>query len=377
MPFTLDSARRVPRVSAGGAPTALAASPRRRRFSQGLVFVLFLAVLLVPGTDAALAPTTSPASAETSLEDLKEQADAAADALEEATNEYVEREEALQAAQEELVSTLHELQQTELELAEMREPLAQLASTLYQQPDGGLLAMLASGTFSEDLQAESYVAKISEDNEALIQDATDLREQQFELAAEAQELQSATQLEQVELSAELESLRKRSEESTNRLTEELESRGLDVDAYMAGVECDPSRASAAQGYPNGLIPQESLCSLYDGYFLRADAAVDFLLLNQEYQERFGENMCINSAYRDLQNQHRVYAQQPPGFAAVPGTSNHGLGLAIDLGCGIQHFRSERWNWMEANGARYGWYHPAWAKSNPFEPWHWEYDVNHR
>ena len=60
------------------------------------------------------------------------------------------------------------------------------------------------------------------------------------------------------------------------------------------------------------------------------------------------------------------------LAAVPGTSNHGLGQAIDLGCGIQNYRSDRWLWMEANGADFGWHHPAWAKSSPFEPWHWEY-----
>ncbi|MBB5493045.1 MAG: D-alanyl-D-alanine carboxypeptidase family protein [Nocardiopsis sp. BM-2018] len=368
MPFIPESARRRSRVSGSGVLTALGAH-HRLRIAQALTLTLVTSLLVVPA-QAVIAP----APAEASLADLRERAEEAAEALEAATDEYVERQDALEEAQEELIGTLHELQQIEGDLGDMREPLARLASTMYQQPDAGVLGILAAGDLDEDLQTQSYAAKLSEDNQALIQDATDLREEQVGLASEAQELQTFTQLEQAELAAEVEALRAQSEASTNELTEELEARGLDPDTYMLAADCDPSAAANASGYPNGLLPQEALCELYDdGKFLRADAAVAFLELNVEYVERFGENMCITSAYRDLPNQHRVYGQVAPGFAAVPGTSNHGLGQAIDLGCGIQDFRSERWNWMEENGARYDWIHPAWAKSSPFEPWHWEYE----
>ncbi|PWV52171.1 D-alanyl-D-alanine carboxypeptidase family protein [Nocardiopsis sp. L17-MgMaSL7] len=366
MPFTSESARRRSRVPGNGVLTTLGAH-HRVRIAQALTLMLVTSLFVVPGSVTVAPP------AQASLEDLRERAEAAADALEEATDEYVERQDALEEAQEDLISTLHELQQIEGDLNEMREPLARLASTMYQQPDAGVLGILAAGDLDDDLQTQSYAAKLSEDNQALIQDATDLREEQVGLAGEAQELQTFTQLEQAELSAEVDSLREQSETSMTELTDELESRGLDPEAYMAAADCDPSAASNAGGYPNGLLPQEALCSLYDDKFLRADAAVEFLQLNVEYVEEFGENMCITSAYRDLPNQHRVYAQEPPGFAAVPGTSNHGLGQAIDLGCGIQNFRSERWNWMEEHGAKYNWIHPAWAKSSPFEPWHWEYE----
>lgn len=364
MPFTSESARRTPRVPWNGGAIALAVSHRGR---------IHAAQLLVLTLATALFVVALPKDARASLEELRENAEAASAALEEATEQHVQRQEALEEAQEELVGTLHELQQTEVELGEMREPLARLASTLYRQPDGGMLQVLVDGSLEDDLQMQSYAAKLSEDNQALIQDATDMRQEQVALAGEAQELQTNTQLEQAELAAEVEELRSQSEQSTQELTAELEARGLDPDSYMAAADCDPSAASEANGHPNGLLPDGALCELYDGYFLRADAAVDFLELNMEYVDRFGENICINSAYRDLPNQHRVYAEQPPGFAAVPGTSNHGLGQAIDLGCGIQNFRSERWNWMEENGARYNWVHPAWAKSSPFEPWHWEYE----
>src|SRR5699024_2641452 len=80
-----------------------------------------------------------PKDAQAGLEELRENAEAASEALEKATEEHVQRQEDLEEAQEELVGTLHQLQQTEVELGEMREPLARLASTLYRQPDGGML----------------------------------------------------------------------------------------------------------------------------------------------------------------------------------------------------------------------------------------------
>jgi D-alanyl-D-alanine carboxypeptidase len=366
VPFTSDAARRRSRVPGGSGVLTAFAMSYRVRFAQAVTLVVVTALLVAPIPASALDP------AEASLEEFRERAEAASEELEEATDEQVERQEALEEAQGELIDTLYELQQTELELSEMREPLAQLASTLYKLPDGGMLAVLASGSLNDDLQTQSYAAKISEDNQALIQEATDLREKQEELASEAQELQTTTQLEQVELAADIEQLRERSEETTNDLVTELEERGIDPEAYMAAADCDPAAAANAEGAANGLLPGSALCDLYDDKRLRADAAVDFLKLNARYVDEYGENMCITSAYRDLPNQHRVYAQVAPGFAAVPGTSNHGWGKALDLGCGIQNYRSDRWLWMEENGADFGWIHPAWAKSSPFEPWHWEY-----
>ncbi|UOE19459.1 D-alanyl-D-alanine carboxypeptidase family protein [Thermobifida halotolerans] len=315
-----------------------------------------------------------PVRADDELESLRQQAEQAREELEQATEEYTERQEALEEAQDELVKTLHELQQTEGKIADMRVPLVELAITLYKQPDVGILGFLTSDTIEGDLRAEAHVLKLSYDQEELLEEADALRDEQIELTEQAQELQSQTQLERVELEDDLEELRRQSEESTEALTQELEDRGLSVDAYMAGVECDPSASAKAAGYPNGLLPTESLCELHvDGHYLRADAATDFLRMNQAYIQEFGTDMCVTSSYRDLQNQHRVYAQQPPGYAAVPGTSNHGLGMAVDLCGGVQNQGSAQFNWLEAHSREYGWFHPQWAYSSPFEPWHWEYD----
>lgn len=64
------------------------------------------------------------------------------------------------------------------------------------------------------------------------------------------------------------------------------------------------------------------------------------------------------------------------FAAVPGTSVHGWGRAIDFqdGNGKLRFDSPGYRWLQANAWRWGFSHPAWAEpggSSP-EPWHWEH-----
>lgn len=50
-------------------------------------------------------------------------------------------------------------------------------------------------------------------------------------------------------------------------------------------------------------------------------------------------------------------------AMVPGTSNHGLGLAID----VRQARGRRLEWLKQNAARFGW---GWSR--PSEPWHLDY-----
>lgn len=129
------------------------------------------------------------------------------------------------------------------------------------------------------------------------------------------------------------------------------------------------------GYPNGLIPADALCPLpgAPGQLLRRDAAAGFVRLNAAYTARFGTGICVTDAYRSYAEQVRLYAVKP-NLAAIPGTSNHGWGLAVDLCGGIQSFSTSQHTWMTGNAARYGWIHPSWANpggSRP-EPWHWEF-----
>ena len=133
--------------------------------------------------------------------------------------------------------------------------------------------------------------------------------------------------------------------------------------------------TAVEQYANGQIPVSALCPLRSrpGHHLRADAAYAFDRLGQAYAGRFGTAICITDSYRSYAAQLSVYARKP-GLAAVPGTSNHGWGTAVDLCGGIQSFSSVQHRWMNENAALYGWFHPGWAQQNGSkpEPWHWEY-----
>ena len=88
-------------------------------------------------------------------------------------------------------------------------------------------------------------------------------------------------------------------------------------------------------------------------------------------ERAARRPDLEADLVDLAEQRSIYYQRP-GFAAIPGRSNHGLGQALDLCGGIQSQGTTQFNWLEANSRKYGWFHPAWAYSSPFEPWHWEF-----
>lgn len=141
---------------------------------------------------------------------------------------------------------------------------------------------------------------------------------------------------------------------------------------------DPIEAllSPLQGqYQNGRIPTEALCriSVSNG-LLRCDAARSFEILAEAYEADFGESIQLTDTYRTLEGQIRCTAQKG-NMCATPGTSNHGWGLAIDFSGGINSFGTPQHQWMRENAPKYGWHHPAWARtdgSKP-EPWHWEYD----
>ncbi len=128
------------------------------------------------------------------------------------------------------------------------------------------------------------------------------------------------------------------------------------------------------GYPNGLIPPSAMCELgVSGHRLRCDAAAAWRAMAAAFAADFGTRMCITDSYRTYASQVRLYGQKP-ALAAVPGTSNHGWGLAVDLCGGIESFGTPQYAWMVANAGRFGWLHPEWADpgNGREEPWHWEY-----
>ncbi|SDX88131.1 Cell wall-associated hydrolase, NlpC family [Modestobacter sp. DSM 44400] len=128
------------------------------------------------------------------------------------------------------------------------------------------------------------------------------------------------------------------------------------------------------GWANGQIPADQLCRVAGGsHRLRCDAAAAYTAMSAAYEMAFGSPLCITDSYRSLGAQVDAH-ERKPRITAVPGTSNHGWGLAVDLCGGVNVFGTPQTAWMTANAARFGWLHPGWADrsgSNP-EAWHWEY-----
>jgi cell wall-associated NlpC family hydrolase len=127
------------------------------------------------------------------------------------------------------------------------------------------------------------------------------------------------------------------------------------------------------GWSNGQIPKDQLCSIGGGHRLRCDAAAAYTAMSTAYAAAFGSPLCITDSYRSLDAQVDAHHRKPR-ITAVPGTSNHGWGLAVDLCGGINVFGTAQTAWMQVNAGHYGWLHPDWAQAggrNP-EPWHWEY-----
>ncbi|MDX3005369.1 peptidoglycan DD-metalloendopeptidase family protein [Kribbella solani] len=127
------------------------------------------------------------------------------------------------------------------------------------------------------------------------------------------------------------------------------------------------------GYSNGMIPAGKLCAIGGGQMLRCDAAAAYLQMAGAYRAQFGKSLCITDSYRSYTAQVDLY-QRKPSLAALPGTSNHGWGVAVDLCGGIDKYNTPQYLWMKAHAGNYGWLHPGWAEQggNREEPWHWEF-----
>jgi hypothetical protein len=151
-----------------------------------------------------------------------------------------------------------------------------------------------------------------------------------------------------------------------------------IDALLGAAVARPEatcKGASTAGFANGQIPVDVLCPLWgtSGQVLRADAAASFNALSRKYAETFRAPICVTDSYRDYASQVAVRAAKPT-LAAVPGTSNHGWGVALDLCDGVQVFGSPQHEWLRQHAMAYGWFHPSWAQaggSKP-EPWHWEY-----
>ncbi|MFC8799846.1 M15 family metallopeptidase [Promicromonospora sp. NPDC057138] len=149
-----------------------------------------------------------------------------------------------------------------------------------------------------------------------------------------------------------------------------EDAGTDA-ATPAGTCPEPDQVWSAE---NGHLSSSELASIpfASGHYVRADVVGGLADLNAAYAAEFGVNLTINSSYRTYAQQEALY-DPSSDTAAPPGCSNHGTGLAIDIGGGVEAFGSAQYDWLKANAEAYGWVHPPFAEPsgrNP-EPWHWQ------
>lgn len=136
--------------------------------------------------------------------------------------------------------------------------------------------------------------------------------------------------------------------------------------------------------PNGRLPSGSLVAIpwdSERTLLAAPALADLTRLNAAFQARFGRPLQIDLAYRTRQTQDYLFKELGPNLAAIPGTSNHGWGDAIDVPETPEYaFGGKYYLWLKANAGTYNWIHRrnleeftvSGARNPNAEAWHFEY-----
>lgn len=118
-------------------------------------------------------------------------------------------------------------------------------------------------------------------------------------------------------------------------------------------------------YPNGKIPEHLLVPIGGNEKLAAPAAKAFLEMKSAAAQA-GVSLPVNDSYRSFDEQvamaekKGIYGQG--GLAAVPGRSDHGKGISVDIEIG-----SNNQQWMRDNAKRFGFVNDVAG-----EPWHWTY-----
>jgi D-alanyl-D-alanine carboxypeptidase len=119
-------------------------------------------------------------------------------------------------------------------------------------------------------------------------------------------------------------------------------------------------------YKNGRIPASALMSVGVGEHRLAAPAAQNLIQLRTAAAKVGVTIGVNDSYRSYDEQVQMAKEKgiygKGGLAAVPGTSDHGLGIAVDL-----QLDAKAQTWMKQNAKQYGF-----VNNVAGEPWHWTY-----
>ncbi len=125
-------------------------------------------------------------------------------------------------------------------------------------------------------------------------------------------------------------------------------------------------SETARAAGNGQLPDHLLASIGQGDHRLAKPAADGFRRLSALARQEGITIGVSDSYRDYPSQvavaDRVGLYGQGGWAAAPGTSNHGWGLALDL-----ELDERGQAWMTDNAWRFGFFEDV-----PGEPWHWTY-----
>lgn len=128
---------------------------------------------------------------------------------------------------------------------------------------------------------------------------------------------------------------------------------------------------------NGDIPAWKMVDVDgNGNLLNPAAAAFFHAWDADYFAITGVHITISEGFRNIAEQERLYALYLSGrgnLAAVPHTSSHGMGLAVDVNSWVYGNSSgtTKHNALVESGLRHGWSWYTVGKPSG-EPWHFNY-----
>ena len=334
----------------------------------------------LPTAPAAAGAADPVRTAEQAVAAVQAEVDDTAARLRAGTERLAAGQDALAGARERLAVAQEEAAAAQDSAVAARDRLRLVVVAAYKSPvpDSFVLALSGPDAFRAAMVAQADLQRLRGRQGDLLREATAERVRAETLLSTVEQLAEEAARREREVRAQVDALRLQAREGERRLTAaaaRLSGAKAQQQAARIRATALASCSGSAAGAANGFVPSTALCPLAGapGHALRADAAAAFDRLNAAAVAERGAPLCVNDSYRSYAQQVSVFARMPR-LAAVPGTSRHGFGVALDLGCGVERFGSEAYRWMKANGPRFGWVHPAWAEpggSLP-EPWHWEF-----
>lgn len=342
-----------------------------------VVVAVALVLLLVVTTSIVKASTADAVEAEIAASAAAEAAEArrAAAAASAAAQEEAEREEAERLAL--------------LELAAARDAAVVSVAAAQAVLDASV------GRVADDAVRVALADAIAAVDASLTGSLTDLQVAAAALAGAqvaVTDAQAAWETEQARVAAEAQAAAEQAaQDAAQRATPRAVAPAAPAPAAPAAPQCVndstytgtpfyTSAPGAGGDGSNGNIPASQMTRLTWGHdtvgtpqYLRTPAAQALDRLNAAYRARFGSDLDIDLTYRSYDSQ--VAMRNELGtIAAVPGTSSHGTGNALDVPeWSCYAFGSVRRDWLVTNGPAYGWVSPSWARQGSSNPEYWHYE----